>query len=71
MTLTYNTITKDIQDLKNRITDLSLALKVKVDKNVIAPTLLDGQQAFIGLVAIHKFIDQLEGEQQNWYYCNC
>lgn len=71
MTLNYGTLSNDIQDIKDRLSDLSLAYNIKTDFKIIEPTLFDGRQYFEGIKAINNYIDQLEREQQNWFYCNC
>lgn len=62
---------KDILEIEERLKSNSLAYKIIVDKKVNTEVLLDGSAKMVGISEINKYLDKLEGEKQQWHFCNC
>ena len=71
MTLQYSSKTNDIIEIEDRLKKLSLAYKVVHSELEIEPALVDGSKSYTGIEKMHAYIDQLDGEKEQWYYCHC
>ena len=62
-----DTVAKEVTE---RLTALSLAHKVE---ETITDTLIltEGKATYKGYEAIMAYLDKLDGERKQWYYCNC
>jgi hypothetical protein len=71
MDLQYPKYTSEIQDIENRLKELSLQYSVEERVEIPYPVMLDGKTAYTGLIEIMAFIDQLANESHQWWYCGC
>ena len=62
-----DTVAKEVTE---RLTALSLAHKLE---ETITDTLIltEGKATYEGYEAIMAYLDKLDGERKQWYYCNC
>lgn len=71
MDLQYSEYTSEIQDIENRLIDLSLQYTMEERKELEHPVMMDGNTAYTGIMEIMAFIDQLSSEAHHWWYCTC
>ena len=55
----------------DRLKSLSLAFRKEENAAVKEITLEDGQSIVEGTEKIEQYLDQLQGELHQWYYCSC
>ena len=60
-----------VNELEERLRQMSLAFKAEQVPGLQAVVLAEGQQKMEGHEAIHTHLDKLAGELHQWYYCNC
>lgn len=61
----------DIQNIIDRLTEMSLAYKEIQDQEAHQPSIRDGSKEYVGIEAMKTYLDQLDNEKEQWYYCNC
>ena len=71
MDLVYKEKTAKIETVEDRLKSLSLAFKLVESENADLPSLVDGKKSYIGYFKMNKYIDQLDREKGQWYYCDC
>jgi hypothetical protein len=71
MQLHYSNKTKDIIEIEERLKKLTLAYQVTHSELEIEPALVDGSKSYTGIEKMHAYIDQLDSEKEQWYYCHC
>ena len=59
------------KSVEERLLSLSLAFKKEQSQEVTIITLEDGKTVVEGLEKIQSYLDQLQGELNQWYYCAC
>lgn len=59
------------KDVEERLLSLSLAFKKEQLEGITAITLEDGKTVVVGKEKIQAYLDQLQGELNQWYYCAC
>ena len=69
--LIYSTETKEIAALKERLASLSLAYKEAQETRGSIPFFAEGQRKYLGVAQMNLYLDQLDREKEQWYYCNC
>ena len=62
---------KDANKIEDRLKSLSLAYKRVTEKKISDIQLADGATEIEGFKAIEGYLDQLQGELNQWYYCAC
>jgi len=62
---------KNGQEALDKLLSLSLAFTVESETQHKTPKLKDGKVEIKGLKAILAHLETLEGELDQWYYCNC
>lgn len=68
--LTYPNDDTQANEIVERLAALSLAHRVESTAEGVL-TLTQGKASFVGLEAIMAYLDKLDGERKQWYYCNC
>lgn len=71
MDLVFKNKTEDITAVEDRLKDLSLAYVMVEDGTIDSPALVDGKKSYEGLEAMNEYIDLLDREKGQWYYCDC
>ena len=71
MVLQFSEKTPQVIDLENRLVELALQYRLEQLESIDQPVLKEGQNAYVGFSDISSFLDQMEGERKQWYYCNC
>lgn len=71
ITLYYSKKTAGVTQLEERLIEMSLGYKIKEKGKISTVELRDGDQRYKGFVAIHKHLDEVQGELKKWWYCNC
>ncbi len=70
ITITYRQPSQEVDLIKDKLASMSLAYKDQVnDEHPIA--LRDNDDLYIGMESIQQYLQQLEGELNQWYYCDC
>jgi len=57
--------------IENRIKEMVLAYKVKNGSRLKKMMLTEGDEKIIGSKAIHEYLDKIQGELKQWWYCDC
>lgn len=70
ITLTYRQPSQEVKHIKEKLASLSLAYADQIDQEH-AIALRDNEEIYIGQASIEQYLQQLEGELDQWYYCNC
>lgn len=71
ITIHYPQQDESLARIEEKLKSLSLAYKKQEDAEVKAPTLKDGTETVNGEAAIQTYLEKLEGELGQWYYCAC
>ena len=71
MVLHFSKYTKELEDLESRIKTLSLAYSKNQNEGLEIPMLKDGSKEYKGIDTMNDYIDLLDLEKEQWYYCNC
>lgn len=71
ITIHYQQKDESLACIEEKLKSLSLAYKKQEDPEVKAPTLKDGTETINGETAIQTYLEQLQGELGQWYYCAC
>jgi|GEM_PF-3237161 len=71
MKLIYKSTNKEIDAIIGRLKGLSLAYQLVIDKAQRDVQIMDGSKSYTGLDEINSYIDLLDQEKEQWYYCNC
>ena len=50
---------------------MTLAYKNKTNKEIVQPSIKDGSKVYLGVDKMNAYLDQLDQEKEQWYYCNC
>lgn len=70
-TLKYAISGKEVEEITERLKQLSLAYQIEESSEVDNITLQEGKKAIVGLVKIKSHLEELATELHQWYYCNC
>ena len=70
MNLEYSKETKEITEIVNRLKGLTLAYKIVLSDEDVEPALIDGKKEYRGIDKMNIYIDQLDREKEQWYYCS-
>lgn len=71
ITIHYQTTDQRLSRIEEKLKSLALAYKTQQDAEVQEPTLKDGLETVKGDEAIETYLEQLEEELGQWYYCAC
>ena len=71
MELHYSENTAEIINIVERLTQMSLAFKRVESAHDIEPSIVDGSKKYSGIENMNNYLDQLDREKEQWYYCNC
>lgn len=69
--LRYPTKTAQTEDWSDTLKDLSLAHKLEVDEQLTTPRLSHSEKDYTGPEEITAYLDQLNREREQWWYCTC
>jgi len=67
----YKKRTEGINLIEARLKEMVLGHKLKESQTSKEVVLIEGQEKIEGFTAIHKYLDNLQGDLQKWWYCNC
>jgi len=71
MTLQYQVLNPIVKEIEAKLKELSLAFQKRQEKTSEALVLIDGKTKIKGEKAILEHLQQIEGELNSWYYCDC
>ena len=71
MELHFSNKTKEIREIEDRIREMSLAYKIISKQDIIEPAIVDGSKKYLGIDIMNAYLDQLDQEKEQWYYCSC
>ena len=71
MTLFYQNKTEEFQEVEEKLKSLSLAFQVRGESESSDLILEDGNKKIVGHQAVLDYLENLEGELNKWYYCDC
>lgn len=57
--------------LKKRVENNNIALRMINDDNSIEPKLIEGEKIYSGITSINLFLDEFELIMQKWHACKC
>ena len=60
-----------LADILERLRHLSLAFREEEDRSVEEPELQDSDRKISGNAEIHDYLDEIEGQLGEWWYCSC
>lgn len=61
----------DLIEIEERLKELSLSFQVVENQLIKDVVLEDSGREIIGKKAILKHLEELSGELNKWYYCDC
>lgn len=59
------------KQLKNRVEDNHIALRIVINNNNVDPKLIEGGKTYEGNKSINAFLDDFESFMTKWYECKC
>ena len=71
MELHFSEKTEKVRNIEDRIKKMTLAYKIVTNQDVIQPAIVDGSKEYLGIDNMNIYLDQLDREKEQWYYCNC
>jgi len=71
MILEYQVLSPAVQEIEDKLKELSLAFTKKQITKLKTPRLVDGREKISGHKAILDHLGTLAGELNSWYYCDC
>lgn len=71
MILHFSSDTNEVQEIESRLKHLSLAYSKMQSEDLSEPFISDGSKKYIGVKNMNAYIDVLDREKEQWYYCNC
>ena len=71
MTLQFAKKNAAFNEVADKLIELSLAFKKKKLTDTKKLVLVDGKEKISGKKAILEHLDQIQGELNSWYYCDC
>lgn len=71
MDLRYYEKSAEVEMIEDRLNKLTLAYKLVQDNTSKYPALIDGSKIYSGLKSMNEYIDKLDNEKGQWYYCSC
>lgn len=71
MELHYSKMTSELEAILDRIHELTLAIQLVELSDEGDPALVDGSKKYLGLDKMNNYLNQLDNEKEQWYYCNC
>jgi hypothetical protein len=70
MELHFTEKTEEISKIEHRIKEMVLAYKIITHTEITDPSLIDGKKTYSGIEEMNAYLDQLDKERKQWYYCN-
>lgn len=71
MELHYSKNTDEIKGIIDRLGRMTLAFESIISSEDIEPSFVDGSKKYQGIDNMTDYLDQLDREKEQWYYCNC
>jgi len=71
ITIAFSKKSEGLHNVEERLKDLSLGYQLKQKKKYKKIELQTGEKRYKGFVAIHKYLDEIQGELSSWWYCDC
>jgi len=71
MTIRYRKWSKELEQIKQSIVSLSLSHTIEQDHSIQIPFIQTGKIKHEGYFQMKTYIDVLESEKEQWYYCDC
>lgn len=69
--ISYPAEDKALDQITEKLQELSLAFQTEASSGLADIQLEDGLRTVVGKVDILEYLDQLQGELKQWYYCSC
>ena len=67
----YNKKSEGINLIEERLKEMVLGHKLELMKNAKEVVLIEGKEKIEGFAGIHKYLDEIQGELKQWWYCDC
>ena len=71
MDLVYHKKTEEVNIIEERLKELSLAYKLVKTEDKDGLALVDGSKSYVGLEEMIAYVNLLDKEKGQWYYCDC
>jgi len=71
ITLKYTTRNQQVEEVEERLRELSLAFASETTSGLQQLQLVDGLHQVDGFPAIQNHLEELSKELHKWYYCDC
>ena len=69
--LKYAQKNAEVTEIEDRLKQMSLSFKLEKREDLSEIILEEDKTRFSGFKSINDHLDQLSGELNSWYYCNC
>ena len=67
----YTEKSPEVALIEERLKKMTLAYKVVEGDQGDLPYLKDGSKTYLGEDSMNRYLDVLDSEKEQWYYCNC
>lgn len=71
ITITYPALSSQVEEWKDRLTNLSVSFQLKEDRKIETVYLEEGNKQVKGNTDINQFLDQLTVDVREWCKCVC
>lgn len=71
MELHIATKTNAIIKIEERLKKMTLGYKLIFSEDRKTPAIIDGSKEYHGIDKMNTYLDQLDREKEQWYYCDC
>ena len=70
-TLQYSAQNHQVEEIIDRLKQMSLAYKTLQSDIIQEITLNESQKSIVGFANINAYLEELGKELHQWYYCSC
>ncbi|MDF1698626.1 MAG: hypothetical protein P1U56_22430 [Saprospiraceae bacterium] len=71
MKLRYSSRSKEVEEIEARLKQMTLAYSLDFNPDLLEPSFVDGSKEYLGVDKMNEYLDQLDREKEQWYYCSC
>jgi len=61
----------EIIKIEDRLKRMTLAYNLVVNEERKEAAIIDGSKEYLGIDKMNIYLDQLDREKEQWYYCDC